>query len=285
MLRYLGLGQRRLGDYPRPPHKRVNWEFLAVIRGKCAPVLEDTQISAPAESTLWLFPPGYAHGWQGEAGRKCEVVVLHFNAVPAAVERTVQEQGYLTLRLDAADRAFLRSLGQRLKPHYWQPVGVSDIHTERALMDLSLLVLRDVAVSRQPCRVGSGLSQVVSAESWLREHLAERPSIAQAARAIGISPSHLRRLFRAVRKSSPKQVQQKLRLENAMQLMAQSRVKLDHVAQECGFISASNFCRAFKAFNGSTPAAWRREIYIQYRQPRPGEKADYRRHGRRRKEL
>lgn len=284
MLRYLGLGPRSLGDYPRPSHRRVNWEFLAVIRGKCAPTLENGEPAVPVADRLWLFPPGYVHGWQGERGRKCEVVVLHFNTVPAALERAVKDRGFLVLPLKAADRVFLRALAESLKPHYWQPVGVSDIYTERALMDLSLLILRDLTDSRQPHRVGSSMGQVVAAEDWLREHVAERPSIAQAARAIGVSPSHLRRLFRKVRKTSPKQAQQKLKFENAMQLMAGSRVKLAQVAMECGFKSASNFCRAFKAFNGSTPAAWRREIYIQYKQPRPADKADYRRHGRRHRE-
>lgn len=40
MLRYLGIGKRSLGEVPMPPHKRMNWEFLAVIRGWCAPLLE-----------------------------------------------------------------------------------------------------------------------------------------------------------------------------------------------------------------------------------------------------
>lgn len=268
-----------------PVHKRVNWEFLAVVRGKCAPTLEvGPPLLVPANSRLWLFPPGYAHGWQGEPGRKCEIVVLHFSSVPVALERAVNENGFLALHLQPADRRFLRNLGKNLKPHYWRPVGVSDIHTERALMDLSLLMLRDIPAGQQPHRVGSRLDRVLAAEAWLREHLAERPSIAQAARATGISPSHLRRLFRTARKSSPKRAQQKLKFERAMQLMAQTTVKLAQVATECGYKSASNFCRAFKAFNGNSPAVWRREIYIQYKQPRKTEKADYRRHGSRRRE-
>ncbi len=285
MLRYLGLGQRPLGDYPRPAHKRVNWEFFAVIRGKSAPTLESGEHLPLVADTLWLFPPGYSHGWYGEPGRKCEVVILHFSSVPVALERVVRDQGYLTLPLAAADKAYLRELGNLLKLHYWRPVLVSDIHTERALMDLSLLILRDVAASRQPYQVGASLSRVLAAENWLREHLSERPSISQAARATGISPSHLRRLFLTTRRANPKRMQQKLRFERAMQLMAQSRVKLAQVASECGFKSASNFCRAFKAFNGNSPTVWRREIYIQYKQPRKTDIADYRKHGRRRREL
>jgi len=281
MLRYLGFGQRPLGDCPLPPHKRVNWEFLAVIRGKCTPFFHAGYQPSPVDNRLWLFPPGYAHGWLGESGKKCHLVVVHFNTVPAALERIVQERGFLSTRLTVADKRFLARLAEKLKPHYWRPIWVSDIHTERALLDLSLLVLRDVRTSRQPAPGSGSMNKILLAETWLREHLAERPSIAEAARATGISPSQLRRLFHGVRKASPKRALHKLKFERAMQLMAHSNVKLATVAAECGFTSASNFCRAFKAFNGNTPTVWRREIYIQYKKPREDEKTNYARHGRR----
>ena len=285
MLRYLGIGQRFLGDSPMPPHKRVNWEFLAVVRGKCAPYFAPEERPPLATNTLWVFPPGCVHGWIGEGGRHCELVVLHYNAVPPVLERVVHEHGYLAARLTDPDRKRLVRLGRSLRRHYWHPILLSDLHTERALMDLSLLMLRDLKESGQPSQGGASLTKVMAAETWLRDHLAERLPIALAARATGLSGSQLRRLFWKVRKVRPKHILNKLRFEKAMGLMAETDAKLQRVAVESGFGSATSFCRAFKAFNGKSPTVWRKEIYIHYKRPREAEKSDYASHGRRYREI
>lgn len=284
MLRYLGLGTRPLGDYPMPAHKRVNWEFLAVVRGKLAPFFRAAPPAQAAADTLWLFPPGFVHGWVGEPAKKCEVVVIHFHSVPEAVARCADEHSYLAVKLRAADKRLLRRLGKNLKNHYWQPTLESDIHTQRALMDLSLLILRDYAEQRQPLRRGMSTSKVMAAENWLRLHLADRPSIVDAARVAGISTSQLHRLFRKVRKESPQGVLHRLRLDRAMEIMARSDAKLHAVAAECGFSSASNLCRAFRMFKGHSPTTWRKEMFIQHKIPSKAALKDHTAHGRRYRE-
>jgi len=285
MLRYLGLGERQLGDFPMPPHTRVNWEFMGVVRGTLAPVFEGARDLPPVADTLWLFPPGFVHGWTGEARRTCEIVVIHFSAVPGVLEQVVSEYGHLSAKLSASDKRLLLRLGQTLKPHYWHPVLVSEIHCERALMDLSLIVMRGVKESREPHQAGVSLSKVLDAENWFKRHLEAHPSIEDAAKAVGTSPSQLRRSFRKVRKIKPKQLLNKIRFDKAMHLMAESDAKLERIAVESGFSNATNFCRAFKAFVGKSPTAWRREIYIQYKKPRDTEKTEYWQHGRRYREL
>ena len=279
MLRYLGFGKRPFGDSPMPPHKRINWEFFAVIRGQCTPQLETAAPPPVARDTLWLFPPGYVHGWSCAPGESCEVLVLHFSAVPATVEHAVEDQGYLAVRLRPVERQRLVRLVDELKPHYWRPVLTSDIQAERVLMDLSLLILRDLP-NESPRPRSPHLARVLQAENWVREHLEEKPSVVRVACVIGISPSQLNRLFIRVRKDSPKHVFERLKVEKAMHLLSHSNTKLHNVAVECGYSNASNFCRAFRLFQGASPTAWRRETLIQYRRPRPSEQSDHRRHGR-----
>ena len=285
MLRYLGLGLRELGDCPMPPHARVNWEFLAVVRGHCAPTARPDEKPPLATNTLWLFPPGYRHGWVGQPGEKCEVFIVHFNAVPVALERVVTEHGFLATRLTARDRRWLARLSRSLKHHYWHPILASELHTERALMDLGLLLLRAIKESHLPHQSGASLDRVLRAENWLRNHLAESPSIADGARAAGLSSSQLRRLFWKVRKAHPQRVLDRLRVNRAMHLMTESDAKLESVARECGFAGATSLCRAFKAIVGNSPTVWRKEIYIQYKRPSETKKGDYASHGRRVREL
>jgi AraC-like DNA-binding protein len=259
MLRYLAIEKRRLGNGLTLPQRRVDWEFMAVIRGQVAPIVPGSNESKFMANTLWLFPSGCNHGWRGKLGCICEVVVMHFSTVPGVIERMVGEHGFLSVPLNSAKKHLLVRLANRLKPHYRYPILVSELHAERALMDLSLLLVGNVKESKAPQQVGVGWNRVVDAENWLRQHIGESPSINEAARAVGVSPSQLRRIFRRVRKKSPKQILLNLCLDKAMHLMAKSDAKLEEVAAESGFSSATNFCRAFKSHIGKTPTAWRKE--------------------------
>jgi two-component system response regulator YesN len=48
-----------------------------------------------------------------------------------------------------------------------------------------------------------------------------------------------------------------LRFERARQLMSDPEIKLEEVAERCGYQSASAFSRAFKTMFGCGPSAWR----------------------------
>jgi AraC-like DNA-binding protein len=281
MLRYLGLGKRRLGDHTMPAHARLNWEFLAVVRGKVAPFAETPDGAVPVEHRLWLYPPGVVHGWIGEPGKACEIVVIHFSSVPASIERLATTYGLLETPLTPGDREALQRLVRVLKAHYWDPTLESELKAQGALMDLCLMMVRgyEERTSRQIS--GGSYSRIVAAEEWLRTHLTDPASVASAARHVGLSTSQLYRLFAEVRKESPQDYLNRAKIERAMQLLGQTNAKLEKVAAECGYSTASNLCRAFKAAKGRSPTAWRRETYIQYKVPPKGAEGDHTRFGER----
>lgn len=282
MLRYLGLGKRHYGEHPMPPHPRLNWEFLAVSRGKIAPYARDGDPCAPVDNTLWLFPPGVVHGWAGEAGKTCELIVIHYSIVPEAVAKLATKHGHLETKLRPRDLARLRRIAAALKRHYWKPTVETDLLAQRALMDMCLLVLRDYQERRRQQVTGGSYSRVVAAEEWLRAHLAENPAVDGAADAVGLSVSQLYRLFTRVRKESPQKVLNRIKIERAMELLGKTNAKLERVALESGFTTASNLCRAFKAAKGRSPTAWRSETFIQYKiAPKSANPADPAEHGRR----
>ncbi len=267
-----------------PPHPRLNWEFLAATAGKICPIGPDGAEDQPVGDTLWLYPPSMVHGWMGERGKSCELVVLHYSSMPPAIEKLARKYGRLETKLGKRDHAQLRRIGQMLKVHYWNPTLESDVFAQRALMDLCLLILRGYKERRLPESTGSSYERVAEAEEWLKSHLAEAPSVKDAARAVGLSVSHLYRLFQRVRKESPQDALARIRIESAMQLLGSSNAKLQRVAVECGFSSASNFCRAFRAEKGRSPSAWRRETFIQYKRASRTAATDHTQHGRRRRD-
>lgn len=281
MLRYLSSGLRPFGDYPMPAHRRMNWEFYAVLDGQLAPLVEGGRSQLTAD-TLWVMPPSLPHGWTGEPGRFCDVAVYHFDSVPVELERRVRRSGWLAVGLTAAEKQQLRRLVAELTPHYHAPSVLSEYHCERALIDLSLLVLEkpwslvageaapEVAALVPTAPVAGDLparavARVLAAENWFRLHLAERPTLEEVARAGGLSAGHLRRLFHQVRGEGPHPVFEGIRIRHALQLLAHSDRKLAAVALDCGFAGASQLCQVFRSRLGVTPTQWRSHHYRQYR--------------------
>ncbi len=272
-----------------PPHKRLNWEFYAVLQGRLSPWWTLSQSPDYRSDTLWIFAPDCAHGWIGEPHRVCEVAVFHFIPVPVELEHRVPVAGCLAVPLIPADKERISRFVEELRPHYQQPTALSELYFGRVMMELSLLVLekREVVVLAPPAEPAVALPgeitdvglpgqtnhapvRVLAAERWFRLHLADNPSLEQVARACGLSSGHLRRLFGVVRGLSPKEVFGRIRMEHAMQLLAQSDRKLADVAAECGFATASQFCQTFKVRNGTTPDYWRRHVCQQYQDPGRG---------------
>lgn len=260
MLRYLGLGDRRYGLHPLKSRPRPNWEIFAVVQGRCGPVLAGESFPRLFARTLWVFPPGSAHGWAGEVQRKSSVAIFHFGALPPQLEAEVRVRGYLQLPLTAAEGRRLAELAKRLKPDFDQPNTLSNLLFHGAQIELALLALAKLPDQRRPLPDAHAEHTVANAIHWYAEHLRANPSISEVARQVHVAPSTLRRLFQQTRKESPAKVFAHLRLEAAIQLMTETRLKLDAIAEECGFGSTSDFCRTFKAFTKVTPNLWRKTI-------------------------
>src|SRR5262245_53295615 len=75
MLRYLGVGPRQFGLYPLKPLARMNWEFFAVVKGRCAPLGRGDAPSL-ASQMLWVTAPGSSHTWAGDGPRTVHVAVF-----------------------------------------------------------------------------------------------------------------------------------------------------------------------------------------------------------------
>jgi AraC family transcriptional regulator len=136
-------------------------------------------------------------------------------------------------------------------------------------MDLSLLALAGNGLAQMPALPELANFKVESALSWYAEHLASSPSVKEAADAVHVSTSHLRRLFWQVRRTSPKAAFQRIRLDRAQELMSRTALTLEDVARHCGYVSSSHFCREYRAFHNFTPTHWRKKLIGRFIKPLP----------------
>src|SRR5258706_277402 len=118
MLRYLGSGPREFGRFPLKPSVRMNWEFFAVVKGRCAPLVRASDHPRLIGHTLWVSPPGSAHTWAPDDRGRIEVAVFHFGSVPAALAAAVRAHGQLAVELTSAECQRLVALAHDLRPDF-----------------------------------------------------------------------------------------------------------------------------------------------------------------------
>ena len=74
------------------------------------------------------------------------------------------------------------------------------------------------------------------------------------------SPRHLARLFQLHAGTTPGAYINKLRVALARQLLTNTQLSLDHVAERAGFGSSRNMRRVWRQYSALTPGSWRRQL-------------------------
>jgi transcriptional regulator GlxA family with amidase domain len=107
-------------------------------------------------------------------------------------------------------------------------------------------------------QVSAGIpAQLVAARAAMRAQ-PELPWRAEDLAALtGLSPSHLRRLFRQHLGTSPHQWLMHERLTLARTLLTATTRPIAEIAERCGFCDVYHFGREFKRVTGIAPATWR----------------------------
>ena len=271
MLRYFAHGRIRWKNGMRC-NTRTNWEFYAVIDGRCGVRFSDRQTPVFCEKTLWVFAPECSHAWADWRGRSYERISMHFGSVPYPLDELVrQHDGWLEKKLSDSDIAHLEAIAEQLEPAYRHPNVVSPLVFQRHVSDLALMLLEGREFTQSPPALTDlAIFKTERAISWYVDHLAQNPTVKEVADAIHISLSHLRRLFWQSRKANPKLVFRRLRLDRAKELMSRSSLTLEEVAAQSGYSSASHLCRDCRAVHRFSPTTWRKKLVDRFVHPPPG---------------
>ena len=94
------------------------------------------------------------------------------------------------------------------------------------------------------------------ARRMIREHHATLGSVEEVARACGLSPAYLSRLFRRYGGEGPLQFLTRLRMQHAADLLLRHSTNVQEAAAALGFSDPFHFSRVFKRVHGLSPKAF-----------------------------
>ena len=121
------------------------------------------------------------------------------------------------------------------------------------------IILRNLTthVTRGPNADQFAHPLVSKAIDYLYYYYSAPITVKEMARDLDVSQYYLIRLFKDDTGFTPHEYLQRIRLRNAMEMMADNRKTIESIALQCGFNSASHFSRSFRKNTGQTPSEFR----------------------------
>jgi AraC-like DNA-binding protein len=94
-------------------------------------------------------------------------------------------------------------------------------------------------------------------KAFLRDNLRRDISVEEMAEIMGLSRSHLTRLFSREMGMSPRMYLEDLRLKTAMGILFEEKASIKETAARCGISDVNYFCRLFKKRYGISPGKYK----------------------------
>ncbi len=101
---------------------------------------------------------------------------------------------------------------------------------------------------------------VIEAQQWLQEHLGKPVSMDGLAAHLGLSTRSFNRRFRQATGMSPQAYLQRLRINQARELLKQSNLSIGEIAWQLGLQDASYFSQLFRRHSGVSPLRYREAV-------------------------
>jgi AraC-like DNA-binding protein len=149
----------------------------------------------------------------------------------------------------AAISRLLRSLHSYADRHILAPILLQEIvyRTLQGPLGRRLMQLAAHQATAHP---------VSASVAFIEAHLAEPLSVEALAARTSMSPSSFSRMFREAMGCGPYQFVKEARLDRARQLLDDRRCTVAEAAHHVGYLSVSNFIRAFRHRFGVTPGEY-----------------------------
>lgn len=152
----------------------------------------------------------------------------------------------------------LRSFGLAMLPIFEGRRPANQFFVDHVLDGVCAYIAKNLSAERSPSRGGLAPWQERRAKEMMDAGSAGEISLADIAKACGLSVAHFSRAFRQSCGMSPYRWSMLRRIDKAQMLLQMTDMPLSGIAVECGFVDQSHLTNAFKKQIGSPPGAMRR---------------------------
>jgi AraC-like DNA-binding protein len=240
--------------------------LVVALRGHGLVEIDRCQVLLRAGEAL-LIPPGTVHGYADAVDADVHWLFCGFHHPdPGAWESLRATPVRMPARLAddlaglLADHFLDTAHGKRRTPHSQRLVAL------RLLLALEELRAAHAAASggleggARRVAPDANHAFVQRVVAHVGEHLAGRLSTAAIARALRMSPGHLRNQFHRLTGGSLGRYIRAARIRQACILLDTTDLPLAGIGNRCGYDSIFSFSRAFKADKGIPPTAYRKTL-------------------------
>ncbi len=102
-----------------------------------------------------------------------------------------------------------------------------------------------------------------NAKKYIDKNYSKPISLAQTAKYLGVSQSHLSREFVKYTGENPIYYLTKVRLEKSVELLNSTDMNLSDISEACGFSNDNYFSKVFKKHMKISPSEFRKQIRTQ----------------------
>jgi AraC-like DNA-binding protein len=171
-----------------------------------------------------------------------------------------RERSELSNALREANRVATTGAGvlepfRRMRRALEEGGALSGLELRTGIADLLLRALRPAKPQDLPADLSDAMVKVCSRIQAAPER---RWTTGELASSLGVSDSHVYRIFREAVGQSPASYIERLRVKSACDRLLRPNASVTEIAFELGFKTSQHFATVFKRYTGLTPSQWRR---------------------------
>lgn len=241
------------------PRLQRFYQLVLIQRGCVTVWLDGTPLQADADSVILLFP-GHEEYFEFARDGETEHTWVHI-ALPE-LPRPIKERLNRVAQILPLSPA-LHTLMRQLLAQRNSTLSTIDEIRKTIAAQMLWCYLGEGETRSAPRSRRNQPSLVERAQNYANLHLTEPLTLEQLAQVVATSPAHLIRLFRAEVGVTPLAYVWQQRVKMGIELLEQTGLTVDQIAQRCGFKTSYHFSRRVKEATGLTPIQVRRQAWQQ----------------------
>jgi AraC family transcriptional activator of pobA len=240
-------------DWVIAPHRHPHLHQFFLIREGRVEIVADGARLHSSPPFLLSVPHGVIHGFAFSAGTDGHVLTVPLQSLPEVLHPAAPlAAGVAVLPADAAHSA----LFARLHAEHGAALPGRPVLLRALAAEIACLVLRALPPD-EGARGAVADPRFVQFQALVQAHLRDRWTVADHARAVGLSARHLSRLCRAATGQPVTALIEAALMREACRLLVYTRTGIAQVGYQLGFDDPAYFSRAFRRVMGLTPGAYR----------------------------